>query len=79
MLPKPMQESTQESVYLLEYLHTIPLGEVGMPEYYPKLTGKLRDKKKKNLIYPISGGLFVHIMEDPEGGRAFYISVEPRL
>lgn len=79
MLPKPMQESTQESVHLLEYLHTIPLGEVGMPEYYAKLTGKLRDKKKKNLIYAIDGGLFVHIMEDPEGGRAFYISVEPRL
>ena len=37
------------------------------------------DLKKKNLIYPVEGGLFIHILDDPEGGRAFYISIEPRL
>lgn len=79
MLPKQMQESTQQSVFLLEYLHMIPVNEMGLPEYYPKLSGKLKDKKNLNLIYPIDGGLYVHVMNDPEGGRAYYISIEPRL
>ncbi len=79
MLPKPMQESTRESVHLLEYLHMVPVNDVGIPEYFPVLSGKLKDKKKLNLIYPVEGGIFIHIMEDPEGGRAFYIFVEPKL
>ena len=79
MLPKPMQETTRESVYLLEYLHTMPLNEVGLPEYYPQLSGKLKDKGELNLIYPVEGGVFIHIIDDPLGGRSFYISIEPRL
>ena len=79
MLPKPLQEITKESVYLLEYLHTIPVTDTGIPEYYTQLSGKLKSKEELNLIYPVDGGVFVHVMDDPEGGRAFYISVEPRL
>ena len=79
MLPKPLQEITKESVYLLEYLHTIPVTDTGIPGYYTKLSGKLKSKEELNLIYPVDGGVFVHVMDDPEGGRAFYISVEPRL
>lgn len=79
LLPAPMQETTRESVYLLEYLHMLPIKEIGIPEYYPKLSGKLRDKKNLNLIYPVDGGIFIHVMEDPKGGRDFYIPVEPKL
>ncbi|MCH7802404.1 MAG: type II/IV secretion system ATPase subunit, partial [Chloroflexi bacterium] len=79
MLPKQLQESTKNHVYLLEYLHGIPVNKVGIPEYYTELTGKLKDKKKLNLIYPVDGGLYIHIMDDPEGGRGFYIAVEPTI
>jgi flagellar protein FlaI len=79
MLPKPMQESTREDIHLLEYLHMVPVNDVGIPEYFPVLSSKLKDKKKLNLIYPVDGGVYIHIMEDPEGGRAFYIFVEPKL
>ena len=27
----------------------------------------------------MGGELFIHIIADPEGGRTFYISIEPRL
>ncbi|MCI0439708.1 MAG: type II/IV secretion system ATPase subunit [Chloroflexi bacterium] len=74
-----MQETTKESIYLLEYLHMIPIQDVGLPEYFPQLSGKLRDKKKLNLIYPVEGGIYIHIMDDPKGGRAYYVSVEPKL
>jgi flagellar protein FlaI len=79
LLPQPMQETTKEHVYLLEYLHTIPINTVGIPEYHPKLSGKLKDKKNLNLIYPVDGGIYIHIMDDPAGGRGFYIAIEPRL
>ena len=79
MLPKPMQASTREDVHLLEYLHMVPVNDVGIPEYFPVLSAKLKDKKKLNLIYPVDGGVFIHIMEDPEGGRAYYIFIEPKL
>jgi flagellar protein FlaI len=77
MLPKKMQATTRENVYLLDYLHGVPVNKVGIPEYHTELSGKLKDKKKLNLIYPVDGGLFIHIMTDPEGGRDFYIAVEP--
>ena len=79
LLPDQIQEVTREYVYLLEYLHMIPIKDVGIPEYYPELNKGLGDLEKKNLIYPVEGGLFIHILDDPEGGRGFYIAVEPQL
>ena len=79
MLPKPMQQSSRKNVYLLEYLHRVPVDKVGIPEYHLELSGKLRGKENVNLIYPVEGGLYIHIMDDPEGGRAYYIAVEPAL
>ena len=77
LLPEELQEKTRDSVYLLEYLHTIPIRDVGMPEYHPQLSRGLGDLKEINLIYPVDGGLYTHVMDDPDGGRGYYISIEP--
>ena len=77
MLPKAMKQTTKESVHLLEYLHKVPVNEIGIPEYYTELTRKLKGKKKLNLIYPVGNGVYIHVMDDPEGGRGYYIAVEP--
>ena len=79
MLPRAMQEATQESVHLLEYIHMIPIETVGVPQYYPELTRKLGDLKEPNLIYPVGDGIFTHIFPNSGGGRNAYISVEPLL
>ena len=79
MLPEPMQEETREYLYLLEYLHAIPIKELGIPEFYPKLSKGLGDKERINLIYPVEGGLFIHVIDDPDGGRKFYIAIEPKF
>ena len=71
MLPEPMQETARESVYLLEYLHTIPIESMGIPEYYPELSRGLEDLEEKNLIYPVEGGLYIHIVDDPVGDRGY--------
>lgn len=79
MLPEVMQTSTKDSVYLLEYLHTLPIKEIGLPEYHPSPSRELGDMDSLNVIYPVEGGLFIHVINDPEGGRGYYISIEPRL
>ena len=78
-LPKPMQEGTQGHPHLLEYLHMLPLEELGLPEYRAALTREDGEIKLPNLIYPVGSGVFTHICPDPEDARDFYISVEPSL
>ena len=79
MLPEPMQETSVESPYLLEYLHMLPVRDIGLPQYHATLSRKSGEVEQKNLIYPVEGGLFIHVMDDPAGGRGFYISIEPKF
>ena len=37
-LPEQLQEQSQTHDHLMEYLNTIPIDEIGVPEYYPRLT-----------------------------------------
>jgi flagellar protein FlaI len=53
--------------------------EIGIPDYYPKLSRSLQNLSVRNLIYPVGQGLFVHIYPDPSGDRDFYIPVTPEL
>lgn len=79
LLPLPLQKETKDNGFLLDYIHTIPVDEVGIPEYYQELNRKLSDLKNPNLIYPIGGGLYVHIYPDPTDSRDYYIAIEPGM
>jgi flagellar protein FlaI len=77
-ISKALQRLCQENAHLMEYLHQIPVEEIGIPEYYPELSRKLSTLEKRNLIYPVGEGVFTHICPDiKQGDRDFYISVEP--
>jgi len=77
LLPPPFQERTAQSPHLLEYLHQVPIGEVGLPDFYPELNRKLGDLRHPNLIYPVADHLFVHIFPDAGDARDYYIAIEP--
>lgn len=79
VLPPPLREACREADYLAEYLHMAPLGEIGVPTYYPQLSRNLQSLQVRNLIYPIEQGLFVHVYPDPKGARDHYVSVEPTV
>jgi len=79
MLPSPLQKVTEASPFLLEYLHLVPIAEVGVPSYYPELSRKLGENKKPNIIYPVNDNVFVHILADSRDSRSNYIPVEPTL
>ncbi len=79
LLPKPLRQACKASPFLAEYLDMLPVDEIGVPEYYPKLSRSLRDLEERNLVYPIEGGLYVHIYPDQASERDFYVCIEPHL
>lgn len=79
-LSPPLKEATKRYPHLLEYLHMVPISEVGIPDYYSELTRKLGDIKEPNLIYPTKReGVFIHILANSEDPRNDYITIEPTL
>ena len=79
LLPAPLQEESKDKLHLLEYLHALPVEEVGIPEYVPKLDRKMGDLQSPNLIYPIKNGLYVHVYSDESDIRDYYIAIEPGM
>jgi len=79
MLPPPLQEASEASPFLLDYLHLVPIGDVGMPEFYPELSKEVGENKRPNIIYPLANGVFIHILADSKDSRSNYIPVEPTL
>jgi flagellar protein FlaI len=79
LLPAPLQEESRGQAHLMEYLHALPLEQVGIPQYVPKLDRSMRDMKNPNLIYPIKDGLYVHVYPDETDIRDYYIAIEPGM
>ena len=79
LLPPPLQRESEAHEFLLDYIHLLPIDEVGIPEYYTELDRGLGDIKDPNLIYPIGDGLYVHIYPDLKDSRNYYIAIEPGM
>ena len=78
-LSEELQEAAKKQSFLLEYLHMIPIEEIGVPRYFETLAKSLSDEKNPNIIYPTEGGIFIHIYPMPHNDRHLYIPVEPNL
>jgi flagellar protein FlaI len=78
-IPPEFQEVCKNNPHLLQYLHMLPLDKTGIPQYYEKITRALKGTKNPNLIYNVGGGVFVHILANPEDIRDYYVAVEPSL
>ena len=79
LLPKNLQEEVEVSGHLLDYIHELPIETIGVPEYHPELDRRLGDMKDPNLIYPVGGGLYIHITPDPLDARDLYSAIEPGM
>ena len=80
MLSPDLQEIAQEHSHLWEYLQGLPISEIGIPTYYPKLSRKMKKMRIRNLIYPTTHKeVFIHIYPDPKSERDYYIPIEPGL
>ena len=79
LLPPPLQEESKDKAFLLEYLHSMPIDEIGIPQFVPALERSMGDMKNPNLIYPIKDGLYIHVMPDESDIRDYYIAIEPGM
>lgn len=78
-LSEELQAVCKEHPHLLQYIHCIPENGFGPPAYYEKVNRSLKGTKDPNLIYQVGGGVFVHILANPNDVRDYYIAVEPSL
>lgn len=79
-LPLALQEIAREKAHVLLYLQSLPIDEIGVPAYFPKLSRKHQKLRVRNLIYPTTDeDVFVHIYPDPKSERDYYIPIEPVL
>jgi flagellar protein FlaI len=79
-LPQGLKEAAAGNVFLNRYLHHLPVAEIGMPTWKEKLLRGDGETEKPNFIYPSKvGGIFLHIIPDPAGGRDWYHAIEPSL
>ncbi len=77
-LSPSLQDIAAAKPWVWEYLQGLPIKEIGMPAYYPKLSRKLKALRVRNLIYPTNNAdVFIHIYPDLLGDRDIYIPIEP--
>ncbi|BDC35677.1 type II/IV secretion system ATPase subunit [Candidatus Methanoliparum sp. LAM-1] len=79
LLPDKVKTYARKDPHLHEYLHIVPIDKVGIPRFYPKLSPKLRNISKPNLIYPVGDNVYIHIYYDANDLRNYYIPIEPML
>ena len=78
-LSEDLQEQSRANSHVWEYLSELPMDEIGMPEYHSRLTKTLASQEYRNIIYPVSEGIFIHLFPDRRDSRDFYYSIEPSM
>ena len=78
LLPDELQGACRRNVHLLEYLHLMPIEETGVPDYYKEISRSLGDLKRRNLLYPVSDEIHVHVLTGDDV-RDFYVPIEPTM
>ena len=79
LLGKELQEEVASAGHLMDYIHGLEIDIIGIPEYHKELGRRVGDMKNPNVIYPIRGGLYVHVYPDPKDARNFYYAIEPGM
>ena len=77
MLSGPLQEETREKPHLWEYMHTLELDEIGVPEYTPTLGRAHKELTNPNVVYPSGKMVYIHVYPDEEDARDRYVAIEP--
>ena len=45
-LPKKLRKASKENPFLADYLRYVPMDEIGVPDYYSKLSRNLKELEK---------------------------------
>ena len=78
LLPEDLQAACQRNPQLIAYLRMLPIDETGVPEYYQEMSRALGGLKRRNLIYPVSDQIHIHVLSTGDE-RDHYIPIEPNV
>lgn len=78
-LTEDLKEQSLAHAHVWEYLSELPMDEIGMPQYHSRLSKSLAREEYRNIIYPVSEGIFIHLFPDLRDSRDFYFSIEPSM
>jgi len=78
-LSDELQDVSRAHDHVWEYLCSLPVDRIGVPDYYPHLDKTLRTLEYRNLIYPVNKNTFIHLYPDTDASRDIYVCVEPAL
>src|SRR5664279_3513675 len=71
-----LKAAIEANPHLRLYMSQLP-GDMEEPDYVLEPNRKNTKPGPRNLIYPVPGGLFTHIINDDEDARDSYFSVDP--
>ena len=74
-LSENLKEQSLAHRHVWDYLSELPMDEIGMPQYNPILTQEMSTQEYRNIIYPVSEGIFIHIYPDRKDSRHFYYAI----
>ena len=78
-LTDDLQAQSLAHPHMWDYLSELPMDEIGIPQYHSQLSTGLATQEYRNIIYPVSEGIFIHLHPDPRDSRDFYFTIEPSL
>ena len=78
-LSEDLQEQSRAHPHVWEYLTELPIDEIGMPRFNSRLTKGMGNPDDRNIIYPVSEGIFIHLYPDLKDSRDFYCAIEPSM
>ena len=70
-LPEEFREQSTKHRHLGAYVSALPIDEIGIPEYKSFISRAVDTQEKRNLVYPVGGGVFIHVVHDPEDTRDY--------
>src|SRR5262245_50628087 len=73
-----LREAVAGAPHLRLYLENLP-EDVTEPEWTEKPQRKSAGSGPKNLLYPVPGNCFVHILVDEEDARDTYFAIDPAM
>lgn len=76
---KTLKEKCKENPHLMQYIYSLKVAKVTLPEYSEKLNRSMKTLKSPSVLYPVTSNIFVHILANMEDIRHHYIVVEPSL
>ena len=75
--PDALKKACKSMPHLNQYIHMLPIDEIGLPLYVDPLDKKYADAKSRNLIYRASDQLSVHVYSVAGEMRDYWIPIEP--